>query len=524
MLTKKVKSNNESIVFRIGSIFDSIHPNIYFLLLVVLLTYGYELFGFHLTIDEEIHADYTYLIKEWFEQGRWGMGILSMLIPSTVVPVVSPMLGIVLSLLSWWWLLRNIYGLDNLAITLSLAVAITFPVLAFSITFTTLAYGIGVGNVFLVLFVNYISRKELSNYFGAILSGAIAISIYQTFLFGVAILALFEIYRNHEKQTIRSVLRIIVAVAGSVIAYIIIDYLVRKISGVNLKYVGGFIDVTGVLNNPAEKLHASIKHVVQIIGLSSGKFGLHSPWLLITLLLIAYTGIRVAINKTFKKDIINVIALIAIVMMPILADLMAKGGAPLRSVIYFPLVVCIIVGIGYTASTINIKLLLLVSITFTIIGNATVINRLFNASEIAYRLDQALAHDILIETRKLMPNLQEYQILKLEVVGQRSLPVTRIMPKSETFGASFFEWDSGNRYRAAAFLRLSGLTVIGAEESDRVRVYKKAEAMPVWPVYGWVSLVDDTLIVKLSGYTSPQKNQLCSAGLIDVCAVDGLSK
>ena len=41
----------------------SAHFNV--LLVVILLAYGYEFFGFHLTIDEEIHADYRGWIVEW---------------------------------------------------------------------------------------------------------------------------------------------------------------------------------------------------------------------------------------------------------------------------------------------------------------------------------------------------------------------------------------------------------------------------------------------------------------------------
>ena len=181
MRQNNIASISEAFTSRAASVFDQPYLNINFIFFVVLLAYGYELFGFHLTIDEEIHADYAFLIKGWFEQGRWGMSALSALMPSTVVPTISPMLGISLSVLSWWWLLRNVYGLNNLAATLAVSIAITFPVLAFTVTFSTLAYGVGVANICLLIFAYNISKGRNVNYFSAALAGAFAISIYQTF-------------------------------------------------------------------------------------------------------------------------------------------------------------------------------------------------------------------------------------------------------------------------------------------------------------------------------------------------------
>ena len=117
-----------------------------------------------------------------------------------------------------------------------------------------------------------------------------------------------------------------------------------------------------------------------------------------------------------------------------------------------------------------------------------------------------------------MPGLSDYRVLNLEL-GNKRWPESRIMPKRETFGASFFEWDSGNRYRAraAAFLRLSGLVVVGADDAERARVSNLALTMPSWPSPGWIVIDGNTIIIKLSEYTPLQKNQLCAAGVNALC-------
>ncbi|MBT9173981.1 MAG: hypothetical protein DDT21_02392 [Syntrophomonadaceae bacterium] len=108
------------------------------------------------------------------------------------------------------------------------------------------------------------------------------------------------------------------------------------------------------------------------------------------------------------------------------------------------------------------------------------------------------------------------QILAVENITARQRGA-RIMPRRETFGASFFDWDAGNRHRVAAFLRLAGVTAVGAGDDLRAKVAAKAIMMPSWPDPGWVAQEQDVTIIKFSDYTAPQKLQLCAAGVIALC-------
>ena len=68
----------------------------YFILAaVIFLSYGYEIFNFNLTIDEEIHAGHGGQWLTWIAQGRWGMGAINnLLVPNPVVPVTSLFVGL----------------------------------------------------------------------------------------------------------------------------------------------------------------------------------------------------------------------------------------------------------------------------------------------------------------------------------------------------------------------------------------------------------------------------------------------
>jgi len=47
------------------------------LICTLFLCYGYEIFNFNLTIDEELHLGYRNAIVDWIGEGRWGMYLLS---------------------------------------------------------------------------------------------------------------------------------------------------------------------------------------------------------------------------------------------------------------------------------------------------------------------------------------------------------------------------------------------------------------------------------------------------------------
>src|SRR5688500_10973661 len=57
--------------------------------LVAIVCFGFELFNFHFSIDEEVHAAGTIRAEEWLVQGRWGMYLLTrFMLPFPVTPVV----------------------------------------------------------------------------------------------------------------------------------------------------------------------------------------------------------------------------------------------------------------------------------------------------------------------------------------------------------------------------------------------------------------------------------------------------
>ena len=86
-----------------------------------------------------------------------------------------------------------------------------------------------------------------------------------------------------------------------------------------------------------------------------------------------------------------------------------------------------------------------------------------------------------------------------------------MMPKIDTFGASFFEWDQGSAGRIVLFLRTLGYFnhVEPMPVQERGQQFETARAMPAWPAPGSVKVNGNAVIVKFGEYSSIQKRGIC---------------
>ena len=170
---------------------------------VVFLSYGYEIFNFNLTIDEEIHANDYVQWHVWIAQGRWGMALLNFaIVQNPVIPVVSTFLGVVGLVLGIVLLLKNTFNINKIGILSITALAITTPTLPFTLTFSTLAYGVGFAFIALALSNALIYKNSVQSAFLACLLAAFAISVYQTYVFAIAMLAIIHAW--HDRADLAS--------------------------------------------------------------------------------------------------------------------------------------------------------------------------------------------------------------------------------------------------------------------------------------------------------------------------------
>jgi hypothetical protein len=500
---------------KIERYFDSPGVAVGTIVFCVLLAYGFQLFSFHLTIDSEIHADYTGWIRAWATQGRWAMGALSFFVPSAIVPTVSPAIGLGFTALAWWRLLREVYARSRFETTLAIVVALTFPILAFTITFYTLAYGIGIASYAVYLFARSLRQRGIASLGLGCLAGAFAIAIYQTFIFELAMVSLVELASvpasNWQPRATRTLLSLFLAL----LAYWVIDYLVRLWMDVPLTYVSGFVDLHGFFAHPLERLATSARLMLGVLWLESDRFGLHSPWNAVLLAVIGAGGVLAFARR--QTNWVTIGAALLLLGTPIFADAVAAGGAPFRSSFYINFLLCLLLAMGLRHQPSPLKIFATICAALAIIGNTSIVNRLNQSADTAYRLDEKLAFEIYKNVQALQTTDSNYELHDLFLVGDHSWAESRIMPIRETIGASFYQWDAGNPYRVAAFLRLAGVPVVAASPQEMRAEYQTALSMNQYPKPGWIRLDGKVLIVKFSDFTGPQRATLCAAGVTAAC-------
>ena len=522
-MTDKLSSNDPN--QKVGHLYGGVHSDavFYFILAaVVFLSYGYEIFNFNLTIDEEIHAINSGKWNEWIAQGRWGMALLNyILLPNPITPVVSMFLGVIGTVLGVMLFIKDSFKVNRQDVLSITALAITTPTLAFTFTFSTLAYGVGCAFLAISISNSLIYRQTWRGVLLACFLAAFAISIYQTFVFVLVMFVLVRVWRVHAESSSDDVTlykHLAIYFFGSMLIYFMFNLLALKVASLDIKYVGQFIDLKGFLQDPLKRTMASAGGVVDILILRPSLFGTRSVWLSVVLLAsIMFSIAYPLLNKHYDKVLYGGAILIAVLMVIVFADAISQGGAPLRSVIYIPVAIAIIVAGAFTVIGEVGRRVLITLCLLAVVGNSMVNNHLFASSTSAEFRDRMLAETIIVEVGKLDPAKTDYTVLKIEIVGNRMWPVTGIQSKTETFGASFFEWDGGNRHRVAAYLNLNGLAAISATEEERVRAYVKQQTMPAWPHSGWISLSGDVLILKFGDYSVPQKASLCSQGVAELC-------
>ncbi|MCL2336168.1 MAG: glucosyltransferase domain-containing protein [Firmicutes bacterium] len=501
------------IYYKLQQLFKSQTTKIAVLIFVIALCYGYEFFNLNLTIDEELNIGSIGAISGWVAQARWGMWILGALVmPATVVPTVSVLVGVCFTLLAVYFIIMDAFQLDDVAATFVAALVITIPSYCFIFTFSTIAYGIGVG--FATLSIAYFLVRSGGWYqvaIAAMLAG-FSIGIYQSFIIVIFLIACLIIWIQIELGETKfiqyALIKPSVLFFGGIVVYILVDKILRAVLGIELDYVGQFINFGSFFQSPWQYLLASIKRIVDLVGLSSDIFGLHSFWLIVAMFLALFILIfKSQKQNSLKKNIVLALFILLAWVVCVFADAVSIGSAPIRAFIYLPVVIGFTLAAGYCRAGKSLSFLLSVIVILAIVSNSVISNHLFASNAYAAKQDAVLATEIIQEVGRLQPDLLSNNTLKLELVGEHGWPVTSVMTKSETFGASFFEWDGGNRYRVAAYLRTWGLNTVVVGNEERLKIRKYAQEMHCWPTPGWVSIHNGILIVKLSDYTPFQDTQ-----------------
>ena len=490
---------------------------IFGLISIALCAYGFELFNFNLTIDEEVHANYSSAVVDWISQGRWGMYILNkLLLPHTIIPFVPLFvailfhIGAILMFVESWKVETSI---EKIIVG---SIGLTFPIISYMYTFSTINYGVGAGLFFVALSVFLFSRLNGNLRFLAILPAAFSIAIYQGFI--PALAAAYLIYilliwirsRSIRGSDLLSIAAICVL---ALLVYLMVQKTIMIFGVVKAtNYVSQYIDTSSLRQNLGIIISRILSSMFLVYSGDVSIYAIKLTYLkfLILFLFLGFVFQVVRAKLSILHKFVMIFLGLSLLFLPFLSGIIL-GYIAMRFFVALPVVM-----MGLTTLGIGINPRLYISsigllTAFCVFQFIVSTNYLFGSSHLALQADRVLASQLIERIELEKTNTDTSSIQLLDLVGYYSRPSTPLMPKTETFGASFFEWDEGNPGRIVLFLQTLGyydLQVAPIEKS--IELIELTNTMPAWPAKDSVKIVDNIVVVKFGPYSGTQKLKMCN--------------
>ncbi|SFA82969.1 Glucosyl transferase GtrII [Nocardioides alpinus] len=470
--------------------------------LAMLLTYGYEVFNFNLSLDEPVllGGGQRSLASLFASQGRWGMALQYAVLPETVLPVVSAGLAVLLVGASLWVLATKVFGLSPMTAGFITAVAATMPTIGFGISFATIALGIGLGFAASAIYGVCATSTTWQRLALAVLAGTLAMGIYQGFAFTLLAISLSLVARRSDW---RFAGRNIGLLATCALANVVIGALAKRALGApSDTYVNDVMDLPGLASDPWGRLSAASARNVEVLAPGASLYDNLQPWLALLLTVLVVLAIRSSLRvSSHQSRIVRPLALLALLVTPVVAALLVDE-LPIRSMVYLP--VCLLgltaiaiadagPEVGSPSTQVGITGWLAVGLcTMAVIANASVSNQAFVASEASLARDRFLALRIDEEARRLFPDAAEAPVVVVSAPKQQGLGT--VGRPAEQFGLSLF---TGEPWRSTSFLTSQGVEVSSPTAEEEQRGLAAAAHMPEYPTAGWAKSLDGMLVVNL---------------------------
>jgi hypothetical protein len=501
------RSSANSSVSRLPAVIGPSAPHLaLFTVGLLLLLYGYEIFNFSLSVDEEVHSK-RLALRGGIGQGRWAIGVLAHVFP----PLGSmPMLSTVLfcaGLGLTACILARVLFRRHAAQWAFAGIFVSSPLWPHIAEFNTISWGFGIGCVLLTFALLLTLAERRFGDIGAACLLAFATGIYQSFYAWFLVLLCIrhlsvllgaapvnQTKADEEFPWLRSGL----VAAGGLLGYLAVARLLLAAFSLQLSYVQGYVRLAEFSTGPVPAFRQTLHRGWNLLtGADPIYLGYGHIVTLLPLLGLLIVVIRLLGRSRLRPSqrLLGGASLVAGLLIALSPILVSAGTAPARSLISW-----IPFGAFLAGATLSNKsrfekplYCLLAAALFLSIWVSV---SLFYIDHIARQRDLLLAARIMARVDQIKPDPPPGRI-PFVVIGA---PPTRAgaLPKTEIFGYSFFEYDNGNPNRISAYLHLLGVDTLEPHLMKDVAPLRPViEAMPVWPAPGSIAMVNGMLIIKL---------------------------
>lgn len=470
-----------------------------------LLCFGYELFNFSFSIDEELavyhHNENNW--KAWLGQGRWGMGFLVFLLPADIcyMPFVSTALFCLGTCLAAV-ICSGLFFKEISGRAVFCALFVTNPILPHLAQFNTFAHGVGLGYLLCAIGLWMVLDNRLYLNALALIPLIFAIGIYQSFVFFLAAAVLLIVFAKSDLKLGKRFAMVSIAAFVVLVSYVF-SGLIGKISlrAFHIKqseYFSNYINYKEILPSFSRSLEVfwEILNGSRNIYLDMGFWVLLPVW--IGLIIILWTLTFRKNNNILQSGLSFLLVLGAFAVCYSLV-LASSGRIPLRALLGFTILFPFLAAFPMVFSKLRIAFVPIV--VLSIACSIFISNALFNKDRLARIRDHALALALFSRLQNVEPNLGT-QPISFSVIGSPSF-LQEQNKQVEVFGSSFFTHDAGNPHRVAAYLKSLGISFLSpvstAALSDKQAIFSR----PIWPHPDSVFKCGDALVVKFEDIKMP---------------------
>jgi hypothetical protein len=481
-------------------------------IIIAIVCYGYELFNFSFSIDEELDSFTSAIdLKRRILRGRWGIYLINIfLFPHSVIPYLPTLisiLGVALTAI----LFINSEKCDLRSKIVFCTIFISFPLHSYYMAFNFFNYYVGIGMVLSVISYLMVKRALEGSlhkkilYLLAIPLLTVSISIYQGMIPIFIFMALVHILLLYLNEEFISKKEIIKRITGSVLVFCC-SFLLFKLIEIGLKYLFFHsihekdiymesFNSWGILPD-MQNITSLIKSTIwYLLGKRFyGGFALGS-----TLIFIPFLFFIILKNvKGGMKKTLSLFILIAIILCPFFVMYYLGTPLPPRSLIALPLFLALIWWLSYQYLKPWLKKIMLLAAFLLFFSNTYQTTRLFYTNYVSWQADRDMANRIIERIYSL--DLPEAEQIQVAFIGKYDHPGNELFFKTnDIFGASFFYWDNGNPDRMNGLFKSIGINNLRVvPQNIRNKISESVDSMPCWPQKGSVALSGDIVVVKLS--------------------------
>ncbi|WP_245946017.1 glucosyltransferase domain-containing protein [Flavobacterium magnum] len=466
---------------------------------MALLTYGFALTNFTVSIDNEIPI----LPDYGLDLGRWGQNLIVYHIFKGHLQYFSLVLS--LFLFSFCAIrLSNLFKFQGYSALFFCGLFVTFPQISYQVVFGMMADIAALGILFSVFVVELFLKglavptpaKKFPYFLSAALLLVFTLSMYQAFILVPTAIYTILFFQNTFQQSfdLKSEIRKTLVFGGILVSALVLYYIsVKIICPVQQGgYLTSFVSEGSTDNRFLNFCSIWSKNLV------GGFYYGETLFILATLCgLVLFVYFFIA----KKQLVVRFVTLLIILMLPFLmSSIITNGYHPPRLYLTSNLVfafIIVFVTDHFNLSAKNFVKLAVVMIMFT---NFFFVTKLFNAVHKIYSYDRRIAEkiDFTIQTKYPSFSASEKYVYFYGHFPFDSYQKFQLK-NSEIFSGSIFVWDNGNNYRITNFFREADVAEYRMlDTKEQLNTVKDSIAkMPVWPNQESVRMFNNIVVVKL---------------------------